>query len=132
LRGEIDMEIYLGKNIKYLREKNNLDQQSLADILNVPRSTLACWENDLRTPKLEQIVKIAEYFNTNLDIIYIDLKNNVSPIEKKNNDDDKKYKKILKDKGLMDENEKIKEEDFNRLIKIADMIQETMDKKKEN
>lgn len=126
------MEIYLGKNIKYLREKNNLDQQSLADILNVPRSTLACWENDLRTPKLEQIVKIAEYFNTNLDIIYIDLKNNVSPIEKKNNDDDKKYKKILKDKGLMDENEKIKEEDFNRLIKIADMIQETMDKKKEN
>ncbi len=126
------MEIHLGKNIKYLREKNNLDQQSLADILNVPRSTLACWENGLRTPKLEQIVKIAEYFNTNLDIIYIDLKNNISPIENKSNDDDKKYKKILKDKGLMDENEKIKEEDFNRLIKIADMIQETIEKKKEN
>ena len=69
------MKINLGKNIKYLREKNNLDQQKFADVLGVPRSTLACWENGLRTPKLEQIVKIAEYFGTNLDIIYKDLEN---------------------------------------------------------
>ena len=44
------MKIYLGKNIKYLREKRKLDQQELADILSVPRSTLACWENNLRNP----------------------------------------------------------------------------------
>lgn len=64
------MKINLGNNIKFLREKRNIDQQQLADKLNVPRSTLACWENNIRTPKLEQIIKIAEYFNTNLDIIY--------------------------------------------------------------
>lgn len=64
------MNINIGNNIKFLREKKKLDQQQLADILEVPRSTLACWENNIRTPKLEQIIKIAEYFNTNLDIIY--------------------------------------------------------------
>ena len=64
------MNINLGNNIKFLRERKKIDQQQLADILNVPRSTLACWENNIRTPKLEQIVKIAEYFNTSLDIIY--------------------------------------------------------------
>lgn len=87
------MKIYLGKNIKYLREKRNLGQQELADILSVPRSTLACWENDLRNPKLEQIVKIAEFFNTNLDIIYKDLENNVlsSSKEKEHSEEYKKY-----------------------------------------
>lgn len=33
-----------------------------------------------------------------------------------------KYKKILKEKGLMDENENINEESLNKLLKIADMI----------
>ena len=115
------MKIYLGKNIKYLSEYRNLGQQELADILSVPRSTLACWENDLRNPKLEQIVKIAEFFNTNLDIIYKDLENNVlsSSKEKEHSEE---YKKILKEKGLMDDDENIDEESLNKLLKIADMI----------
>ena len=80
------MEIKLGDNIKHLRERKGIDQQKLADILDVPRSTLACWENNIRTPKLEQIVKIANYFNTNLDIIYsnydeLNNTSNLSPIQ---------------------------------------------------
>lgn len=78
-RGE-NLEINLGKNIKHLRKKRNIDQQELADYLNVPRSTLACWENNIRTPKLEQIVKIAQFFNVNLDIIYNDF-NNITPVD---------------------------------------------------
>ncbi len=74
------MEINLGNNIRYLREQKGLDQQQLSEILNVPRSTLACWENNIRTPKLEQIVKIAEFFKTNLDIIYADF-DNASPLD---------------------------------------------------
>ena len=122
------MEIYLGKNIKYLREKKNLGQQEFADILKVPRSTLACWENNLRTPKLEQIVKIAEYFNTNLDIIYTDYESELKKVLSNNKD----YKQILKDKGLMDENENIKEEDFDKLIQIASMIKDLDNKKVED
>lgn len=83
------MKINLGSNIRYLREKKGMDQQQLSEILNVPRSTLACWENNIRTPKLEQIIKIAEYFKTNLDIIYANF-DNASPIDI--NPDDKYIK----------------------------------------
>jgi len=38
------------------------------------------------------------------------------------------YKKILKDKGLMDENDNIDEDSFNKLMKIADMMKEMNNK----
>ena len=124
------MEIFLGKNIKFLREKQKLDQQELADMIGVPRSTLACWENSIRTPKLEQIVKLAEFFNTNLDIIYTDFENNnCSPSYPELTEND--YKTILKEKGLMDEHDYIDAESLDKLLKIADMI-ESVNKKKED
>lgn len=79
-KGGVSININLGGNIRALREKRNLDQQELADILGVPRSTLACWENNIRMPKIEQILKIAEFFNVNLNIIYENF-NNISPID---------------------------------------------------
>jgi len=66
-------KINLGKNIKYLRESVHLDQQQLADKLNVSRSTLACWENEIRIPKLDKIVEIAIFFKTDMNIICNDL-----------------------------------------------------------
>ncbi len=70
------MTNYFSKNLKYLREKKGIEQQELADELNIPRSTLSCWENGLRTPKIEQIQEIANYFNVNMDIISRDYSNN--------------------------------------------------------
>ena len=60
---------YFAKNLKFLRERKNLDQQSVSEDLKVPRSTYTCWENGLRTPKIEQIQDIANYFNVDIDII---------------------------------------------------------------
>lgn len=60
---------FFAKNLKFLRERKNLGQQNVADDLNVPRSTYTCWENGLRTPKIEQIQDIANYFNVDIDII---------------------------------------------------------------
>lgn len=65
--------IFVGKNIIYLRNKNNLSQQQLAEQLNVPQSTLSCWENEIRTPKLDNIIDIANFFGVDLNIIYKDL-----------------------------------------------------------
>ncbi len=69
------MTIYLGSNIQYLRKKYNIEQEKLAEDLNIPRSTLSCWENGLRTPKIETIEKIANYFNVNMNIITKDFSN---------------------------------------------------------
>lgn len=120
------MKIVIGKNIKFLREKKNIDQQTLADALNVPRSTLACWESGLRNPKLEQIVNIAEFFNKDLSIIYNDLSENTI-LESTDND----YKRILKDKGLMDDNEVINEENLDKLMRIVDMVENLTTKKED-
>jgi transcriptional regulator with XRE-family HTH domain len=65
--------VYLGKNIRYLRKKRNLKQEALAKALNVPRTTLSCWETGIRTPKVDKIIDIANYFGTDLNIIYKDL-----------------------------------------------------------
>ena len=37
----------------------------------------------------------------------------------------KDYKQLLKEKGLMDENENINEESLNKLLKIADILEGT-------
>lgn len=101
------MTIYLGSNIQYLRKKYNIEQDVLAQDLKVPRSTLSCWENGLRTPKIETIEKIANYFNVGMNIITKDyssieinadsklvnkLENNIDKISA---DDKKKIEKIL-------------------------------------
>lgn len=63
------MDDFFGKNLKYLRKINKLEQEELAKILGIPRSTLSCWENGLRTPKIKKILEIANYFKVDMDII---------------------------------------------------------------
>ena len=59
------------KRIKYLREKNSLEAQKLAQDLQVGKSTLSNWENDRRTPDLETLKKIANYFNVSTDYLLL-------------------------------------------------------------
>ena len=61
----------VGKRIKYLREKNSLEAQKLAQDLQVGKSTLSNWENDRRTPDLETLKKIANYFNVSTDYLLL-------------------------------------------------------------
>lgn len=76
---------YFAKNLKFLRESKKLDQQKVADDLKVPRPTYTCWENGIRTPKVDQIQEIANYFNVDIDIISRDYSiqqnNNTSPLD---------------------------------------------------
>lgn len=60
---------YFSKNLKYFREKKKLNQQEIADDLDIPRPTYTCWETGIRTPKIEQIIDIAEYFGVGMDIV---------------------------------------------------------------
>lgn len=67
------MDNYFSKNIKYLRNKKNIDQQIMAEDLGVAQSTLSCWENGLRTPDLDMIAKISKYLDVYDDFISKDL-----------------------------------------------------------
>lgn len=67
------MDNFFAKNLKYLRNKKNIDQQVMAEDLGVAQSTLSCWENGLRSPDLDMLAKIARYLNIYDDFISKDL-----------------------------------------------------------
>lgn len=86
--------------LKALREERGLSQQELADALDITRSTLGNYEVGLRSPNMEMLEAIADYFNVDMDFLYgktkiknkyqeslksdgSDLPSNILPIAKK-------------------------------------------------
>ncbi len=59
----------LGKQLKMLREINEKSQQEVCSALNIEQSTLANYENNKRIPKLEILIKLAEYYNVSVDYL---------------------------------------------------------------
>lgn len=49
----------LGKKIKQLRDRKNLTQQEVADLLDVKATTVSNWENEVSNPKLEMLQKLS-------------------------------------------------------------------------
>ena len=118
------MSNYFSQNLKYLREKRKLSQNRLADMIGVNQTTIARWEDDNRTPNLDNAIDVAEILNIPLpDLIGKDLRlNNANNPPITNVENHEKYKQILKEKGLMDENENLDEESLDKLLKIADIL----------
>lgn len=94
------MTNFFAKNIKYLRNKKNIDQQTMAEDLGVAQSTLSCWENGLRTPDLDMVAKIANYLNVYDDFISKDL------TEDNNNDFDELELLFDKNKDILTDEDK--------------------------
>ena len=103
------MTNYFSKNIKYLREKKNIDQQVMAEDLGIAQSTLSCYESGIRTPNLDMVSKISKYLNITDDFITKDMTDeNIKPLDEldilfsKNKDimtdEDKEYMKFIIEK----------------------------------
>lgn len=52
-----------------LREKANLTRQQLADILGISRASLEYYEKGKRTPDIDVLYKLSEYFNVTADYL---------------------------------------------------------------
>lgn len=118
----MDINKYASDKLKELRNRQNLTQEQLGEDLGITQQQIARYENNLRQFKQDFLFQLADYFNVSINEFFPDTTN-----KKQNNH----YKQVLKDKGLMDDNDNINEESLNKLLKIADMI-EALDKKKEN
>lgn len=57
----------IGKYIRKYRLASQMNQQELAIALDIKQSTIANYEKDIRSPNLEMMIKIADYFNISLD-----------------------------------------------------------------
>lgn len=111
------MSNYFSQNLKFLREKRNLSQNKLADMIGVNQTTIARWEDDNRTPNLDNAIDVAKILDIPIpDLIGKDLRLNDAS-NPPNEENHEKYKQLLKNKGLVDEN--ITEEDAKKLIDFA-------------
>lgn len=64
-----------GKNLKYLREKHNMEQVELAQKLGrKSASSISEWEKGKYTPKIKVLNEICKIFNVNIDdLMTVDL-----------------------------------------------------------
>lgn len=65
----IDTKTIFSKRLKELRQKNNLTQKELADILGVFQGSYANWENGKREPSFEKLLLLAEHLDTTTDYL---------------------------------------------------------------
>ena len=61
-------------NIKFLRKRRSKTQDDVATALNMKRSTLSGYENEVSEPNIEALVSLSKYFNVAIDtLIKVDL-----------------------------------------------------------
>lgn len=57
--------------IKEFRKQKGCRQEDLADAVNVSRQTIIAIENDKYNPTLELAMKLARFFNTSVEELFI-------------------------------------------------------------
>ena len=60
-------KIEFGKNLRTLREMENLKQSELAERLGVTQRKVSYWETEKVEPCLADLWKIADFFNISVD-----------------------------------------------------------------
>ena len=59
----------LGYRLRILRERKKFTQEQVAKRLNVTKASISNYENNLNTPPIDAIVKLALLFNVSTDYI---------------------------------------------------------------
>lgn len=58
-----------GNRLKALREDNDMTQEQLSTYLHISRSALSNYENEIREPEFDLLIKFANFFNVSLDYL---------------------------------------------------------------
>lgn len=66
------------KRLKDIREDNDINQEEMAKILGVNRSTYSMWELEMNVIPLRVLCNFADYFNVSIDYV-LGLSNNKNP-----------------------------------------------------
>lgn len=61
--------VNFGNRLKTLRIKKKLTQQQLADLLGLTKSVISAYENGLRYPAYDVLIKIARIFKVSTDYL---------------------------------------------------------------
>ncbi|MCI8728363.1 MAG: helix-turn-helix transcriptional regulator [Clostridia bacterium] len=55
--------------LKELRNKSNLSQTALSNILGIPKGSISQWENGVREMSYDTLVKFADFYGCSIDYI---------------------------------------------------------------
>ncbi len=58
---------YIGKNIRKIRISKKMTQTEFAELFDLKRTAVGSYEEGRAEPKIETLIKIADYFNLSLD-----------------------------------------------------------------
>lgn len=65
IKGEFKMS--LGENLQFLRKKENITQEQLAEQLNVSRQSVSKWESDSAYPEMDKLLQLCSMFHCSMD-----------------------------------------------------------------
>ena len=72
----------ISNKIYFLRERDELTQAELAQVLKLPRVSISNWERCIEMPNIKHLNTLANYFKVTLDyIMNLDEKNHYSSIK---------------------------------------------------
>ena len=57
------------ERLKELRVEKNIGQIELAKAINVSKGIISLWENDLREPKMFNLIELAKFFDVSIDYL---------------------------------------------------------------
>ena len=57
----------LGENLQFLRKKDNITQEQLAEQLEVSRQSVSKWESDTAYPEMDKILQMCDLFHVSMD-----------------------------------------------------------------
>ena len=62
----------LAEKIQYLRKKQNMSQETLAEKCGVTRQSVSRWEADIALPEMDKLLLISSIFGVSLDVLMRD------------------------------------------------------------
>ena len=57
----------LGENLQFLRKRNEMTQEDLAEKLEVSRQSVSKWESDTAYPEMDKLIQLSQMFHVKLD-----------------------------------------------------------------
>ena len=57
----------LGENLQYVRKRDDITQEQLAEKLNVSRQSVSKWESDTSYPEMDKLLQLCQIFHCSMD-----------------------------------------------------------------
>ncbi len=107
-----------GKRLKTLRKKQHLTQDQVGILFSVAPSTVGAYERGTREPTLENLVKMANYFQVSLDYLLgqSDDERTISQFQTVNH---KELKDILQNQAILFNGRELTKEEKQRILDVS-------------